>query len=145
MNVFRSHYKGELNGGRFDQGITSFGFHSTNTFTLPWDMKAELSGYYNSKSVYSVWVGDPQYSISAGIQKSFWDKRANLKLNVNDIFNREQYKGRLRYQNIDMKIHNTGESRRVGLTFTYNFGNCNMKVDQHRKTGKEDEQNRINK
>lgn len=144
-NVFRNHYKGQLNGGTFNQGVTSFSFNSTNTFTLPWDMKAEISGYYNSRSIYSVWIGSPQYSVSAGIQKDLWDKKANLKLNINDIFNTQQYRGRLKYENIDMRLHNTWESRWVGLTFTYNFGNKDLKVNQHRNSGIEEEQNRINK
>lgn len=145
VNVFRNHYKGQLNGGTFNQGVTSYAVNSTNTFTLPGDIKMEVSGYYNSKSVYSVWVGAPQYSVSAGIQKDLWNKKGNLKLNINDIFNTEQYLGRLRYENIDMRLHNTWESRSIGLTFTYNFGNKNLKVNNHRNSGIEEEQNRISK
>ncbi|AYD49131.1 TonB-dependent receptor domain-containing protein [Arachidicoccus soli] len=143
-NVFRKMLKGEISNGRFSQGITSFGFNSENTFTLPDDFKIELSGYYNSRTTHSVWVVDPQYSISGGIQKSFWHKQATLKLNINDLFNTQQYSGKLIYQNIDFRLHNVWESRRVGLTFTYNFGNKNIKSANH-NSSIEDEQNRINK
>ncbi|MGF7229792.1 TonB-dependent receptor domain-containing protein, partial [Arachidicoccus sp.] len=88
-NVFRKTIKGEISNGMFSQGMISFGFNSDNTFTLPEDFKIELSGYYNSRTTHSVWVANPQYSVSAGVQKSFWHKQASLKLNVSDIFNTE--------------------------------------------------------
>lgn len=143
-NVFRKILQGEINNGSFSQGMISFGFNSDNTFTLPNDFKIELSGYYNSRTSHSVWVVNPQYSVSAGVQKLFWHKQASIKLNVNDIFNTQQYSGKLIYQNIDFRLHNTWESRRIGLTFTYNFGNKNIKSNNH-DSGIEEEQNRINK
>ncbi|MGF7232177.1 outer membrane beta-barrel protein, partial [Arachidicoccus sp.] len=73
-----------------------------------------------------------------------WHKQASLKLNVSDIFNTERYSGKLIYQNINFILHNSWESRRVGLTFTYNFGNKNIKSSKH-NSSIEDEQSRINK
>lgn len=144
-SVFRNNYKGSLNEGELDLSKTSFGINTTNTFTLPGDVKLELRGYYRSAAVYGVWVSAPQYSVSAGIQKAFWDKKALLKVSVNDIFNTQEGRSRLKYQNIDLRLLNTWESRRVAVTFTYNFGNRNMKSSNQHKTGIEEEQNRINK
>ncbi|TAM95967.1 MAG: TonB-dependent receptor [Chitinophagaceae bacterium] len=145
INVYRNHYNGQLEGGQLNNSLTSFNFNTTNTFTLPWDMKAELSGYYNSRGVHGMAISYPRYSVSAGVQKSFWDKRASMKLNVNDIFDTQEGGGTLHYQQINMTIHNKWESRRIGLTFSYSFGNKNLKVNQNHKTGIEDEQNRISK
>ena len=36
-------------------------------------------------------------------------------------------------------------TQHMSLAFTYNFGNKNLKVNQHRSSGIEEEQNRINK
>jgi hypothetical protein len=120
-------------------------FNTTNTFTLPWNMTAELSGFYRSGFVFGPMVGNPMYRVSVGLQKSFWDKRATLKLNVNDLFQTQHFSGYMKYQNIDLTINNHWESRRVGLSFTYNFGNRNLKVNEHKGTGIEEEQGRIKK
>ncbi|MDE1192415.1 MAG: TonB-dependent receptor [Arachidicoccus sp.] len=145
LNIFRNSYNGIINNGIFNSSRFEYNFNSTNTFTLPCDMKAELSGWYNSKAQNSVWLTDPQYSISFGLQKNLWNKKANLKLNVNDIFNTQRFKAAEKFMDIDMHINNKWESRRIALTFTYNFGNINLKTRDHSNSGIQDEQNRINK
>src|SRR5699024_11044269 len=71
INVFHNIFQGEFLGAYLDFGRTAYTFHSTNTFTLPAHFKAELSGYYNSSMQWSIFTSRPQYSLSAGIQKSF--------------------------------------------------------------------------
>lgn len=143
VNVYYARYRGVLDGVPLDKGLLAWTANTTNTFILPWDMKAELSGYYQSKRVYGALVADPQYSVSAGLQKSLLNKRATLKVNVNDLFNTQQFRGKLKYNNVDMVIRNRWESRSIGVSLTYTFGNRNMKTEQHKRSGIEDEQSRV--
>lgn len=145
LNIYYSKFVGIVNNAAYNLGNTSYNFNSQNTFNLPWNFKAELDGYYNAKALNTVWRSHPQYSVSAGLQKSFWDNKANIKLNVNDIFNTQNFTADLYYSDIQMHLHNKWESRKVALTFTYNFGNKNLKIHQHDDSGSSDEQNRISK
>lgn len=145
LNIYYSKFIGIVNNAAYNLGNTSYNFNSQNTFNLPWNLKAELDGYYNAKALNTVWRSHPQYSVSAGLQKSLWDNKANIKLNVNDIFNTQSFTADLYYSDIQMHLHNKWESRKVALTFTYNFGNKNLKIHQHDDSGSSDEQNRISK
>ncbi|ANI89552.1 hypothetical protein A9P82_09765 [Arachidicoccus ginsenosidimutans] len=145
ISIYQKNYDGIINNANFNNGRIAFSFNSENTFSLPWNMKAELSGYYNSKAQHQVWLSNPQYSIFAGLQKSIWNKKANIKLNVNDIFNTQSYIAVEKFQDIDMHLHNKWESRRISISFSYNFGNKNLKTRDHSGSGIDDEQNRISK
>lgn len=127
-------------GGALHDGKVAWNLNVTSTFTLPKEYTIELNGFYNSSAVYGYLHADPQYSISGGIQKSFWSKRANLKLNVNDIFNINKFSGN--QPNINLTVLNHWESRRATLTFTYRFGS-NPNAGQKKETGSEEEKNRV--
>lgn len=126
-------------GGALSAGKVAFNFNMTSTFTLPRDWTIELNGYYNSSAVYGYLHADPQYSVSGGIQKSFLKKKANLKLNVNDIFYTDKFSGR--QPDINLTVRNRWESRRATLTFTYRFGG--NPTHRHQDTGSADEKNRV--
>lgn len=145
INVFHNIFQGEFLGSNLNFGKTAFTFHSTNTFTLPAGFKAELSGYYNSPMQWSIFTIKPQYSVSAGIQKSFLKDKASIKLNVNDIFHTQHSFASVKYQNLDVTADNHWDSRRVSLTFTWRFNKGNAKPVQHHRSAIEEEQNRIKK
>ena len=113
----------------------------TNTFTLPDNWAGEISGFYNAPAIYGYLSANAQYAINVGIQKSFLKKKANLKLGVNDIFNINHFSGSEVYDNVNITIKNYYDSRRVSLSFTYNFGTNPHKAEKG--TASQDEQNRV--
>ena len=127
-------------GGALNTGVLAWNLNMTSTFTLPKDFTVELNGFYNSATIYGYFRADPQYSVSGGFQKSFWKKKASLKLNLNDIFNINKFSGG--QPNINLTVLNHWESRRASLTFTYRFGG-NPNTGQKKGTGSEDEKNRV--
>lgn len=140
-----SRYYGHYQGKNMDNAQVALVANSTNTFLLPKEFKAELSAWYHSPLAYGTMDIGSQGMISAGISKSLWDKKMDVKLNVNDIFNMGGSSGTATYPNMNMRFENNFSSRRVNLTLTWNFGNRKMKVSHHRNTGIEEEQNRIQK
>jgi Txe/YoeB family toxin of Txe-Axe toxin-antitoxin module len=86
---------------------------------------------------------DSQYSIDAGISKSLWDGRANVKLSISDIFRTTPFSGESQFGPLFMRINGDWDSRRVRLNFSYRFGNNEVKSARRRKTGLEDESSRI--
>ncbi|CAG5003394.1 hypothetical protein DYBT9275_03142 [Dyadobacter sp. CECT 9275] len=141
-NFFRNEYKGDQKGGNLNNGIWSFSVNTQNSFQLGRGFAAELSGFYNSRSVYGVFVNRGYYIISAGVQQQILDKRGTIKLMVNDIFQTRQRRNTARYENLDMDGHIRFDSRVATFSFTYRFGKDITPV-RKRSSGNEDIQNRV--
>lgn len=141
-NIFRNIYEGHPDGGDFTNSITSFSLNSQNTFKISKTISAELSGFYESKTVYGISRGQSFYAVNAGVQKQVLRNKATLKLMVNDIFQTRQFRRTALYENIDMYTHIRLDSRMAMLSFTYSFGRQELK-SRERKTGSEDIQNRV--
>ncbi|MDF7820697.1 outer membrane beta-barrel family protein [Runella sp. MFBS21] len=141
-NVFRNEYRGDQKGGNLNNGIWTFSLNIQNTFQLGKGYSAELSGYYNSKSVYGVFVTKGFYAVSVGAQKNLFNKKGTLKIVVNDVFQTRQRRQTARYENLDMNGHIRFDSRMVTFSFSYRFGK-DMTPARKRKSGSEDIQGRV--
>lgn len=144
-NVYYSIFTDDsLLGGQLQAGQVAYNFNTSHQFSLPKQWSAELSMWYNSPSIYGIFRNvKPQYAVNMGIQKSFLNKKARLKLNVSDLFLTSFWLGQVNYQNMDFSISNRFTSRRATLTFTYNFGNQQIKGGQKRQSSAELEKSRI--
>lgn len=139
-NRYRSFYYGaDLDLGQF--GATVF---VTNNFTLPKGYTAELGGFWNSPTQYNIMQAKAQGQINAGFAKSLWNRKASLRLNVQDIFFLNRFAGTVKYQDLNFRVSSRWESRQVRLSFTYRFGNQNVKAARQRSTGSDDLRNRAN-
>lgn len=145
FNLYYNKYEdGDLLGGQFNSGKLAYNLNLYQSFKISSTWGAELSFAYVAPYVYGMErTTRSRYGINAGVQKSFANNRARIKLNVSDIFLNQQYTGILKYQNIDMSILNKWTSRRAALTFTYNFGKQTIKASRDRSTGAEDLKNRV--
>lgn len=144
LNLYYKEYKSRIQGGSFVNTSYNWTLNTNHNITLPKDLNAEISGMYISPNADGFIKMKAMYVVNLGIQKNFWNKKANLKLNVNDVFNMMKFRGAVQYQNIDVKILAKWESRQARLTFTYRFGKDDVKPARKRSTGTESEQNRVN-
>ncbi len=143
VNLFRNAYDADYLGKRLTNSGYSANLMSNHSFTLPKGFSAEVVGQYNSPFVYGLNKMRGFGQVSLGVQKSLWEKKATLRLNVSDLFYTNQNRGRIAYQNMDIRFRSFYESRVVRLNFSYNFGNRNVKAARNRRTSLEDEQNRV--
>jgi hypothetical protein len=143
VNVFYNQFQSVFLDEQLNNSQLALNFNTNHTFILPKDFTAELSGFYNSPFVEGILRGQSMYAVGFGLQKSFMNKKANLKLNVNDVFNMMRFRGAINYANMDLRILNRWESRQARVTFTYRFGKGDVKPARRRSTGTESEQNRI--
>ena len=112
------------------------------TFKLPKDFSIQLSSFYNSRRISGVsYINDFQrmhLSIDKKIQK--WESR--VQLSCNDIFGCDYS-----YESIDniqkSFVLESYEPRVIRLTFTYNFGNSQLKKERKRNTGSDEIKERI--
>lgn len=90
---------------------------------LPQAISLQLTGSYNSKQIIAQGTQKANYSLDAGIKKSFMNKKISLSINARDILNsriQESFtSGTGFYQN----AKNWRNGRQVGFTLTYSFGN----------------------
>ncbi len=128
----------DVSGGVLDIGKFAYNFYTGNTFSFKKGWSAEANMWYNSPNIFGiVKATKPQYAVNAGVQKVL-NKKARLKLNVNDMFLTSFFNGKIDYQNIDLAVTNRWASRRATLSFTYNFGNQNVKSARRRSTATDD-------
>lgn len=113
------------------------------TATLPKDFKIELNGFYLTKFLEEFLTIGPLGGLNFGMSKTFFDKRARLSLNVNDIFYTMNSTASVDFQNILVDFFQRSDSRNVRLSFSYQFGNTKVKSARRRSTGSESETSRI--
>ena len=138
-NRYKTYYQDAL----YDVEQFNYNVNASNQFKMGNDWSAELSGWYNSRSVFGFFVSKPQGMVNLGLQKSIWEKRGTLRLNVSDIFWTNKFRGTSEFQDVSLRVRSTWPSRQVRLTFTYRFGNQNVKGARQRNTGADDLQQRV--
>ena len=156
FNLYNNHYVGDIpkviigaNGVEnttyqpLDARATTYQLNMTNQFTLPKKFSLELSGWYQSGFIEGQLIGKPMGAVSFGIQKKMLKDKATLKLNVNDVFWTQKFRGSFAFNDIDVQIVNRWESRTARVTFTYRFGNNKVASARQRQTGLDDEKGRV--
>lgn len=115
-----------------------------NTFKLPKDISAEVSGWYSSPSV---WGGTYETrslgSLNLAVQKSFFDDRLTARIGMNDILFTSPWQGTTRFGDVFIQGSGGNDSRQFRFNLTYNFGRSEIKKSRKRDTGIEDEKGRI--
>lgn len=144
-NAFHSLYKADLGTNRkIDVSLFSYSIVSQQTFTVTEGLTLELSGFYNSPTIWgSTFKTDPFYNMDAGIQKSLFNNRGNIKISYTDIFRTQKFRGISDFGGAYLDVNGQGESNQLRINFTYRFGSNQIKAARQRKTGSEEELNRI--
>jgi len=129
--------------GTLNKGTQDIIFNSIQNFKISETVSAILSGEYESPNFYGINQNKARYFINAGIGTQLFNKRGSLRLSVTDIFNTQQDRGSINYQNLNFIVTDKRESQVARLTFTYHFGKASVKAVAAHRTGNEEEQKRI--
>lgn len=100
-----------------------------NHFTLTKDrsLTADLSALYISNFVFGNRYFKNQTYVNLSVKKEFWNKRANITVGVDDIFNTlNDLASVSKYYNQDNRFLVNQESRLFRVGFKYNFGNARL-------------------
>lgn len=135
-------YKAYAQNGDFNRGKQDIIFGSTQNFTITSTLLGEISGRYETPTIYGINELKASYSVNAGISKQILEKRATIKLTLNDVFNTDRGRNHASYQNIDLSEVNKRDTRIVRLNFSYRFGKSTIKSANKRNTGNDDERRR---
>ncbi|RZK44893.1 MAG: hypothetical protein EOO94_04845 [Pedobacter sp.] len=131
-------------GRTVDLDVFAMSVYLQNTFNLGKGWTAELTGFYNSPSIWQgTFKSIAMYGVDGGILKTLLKGKATAKVSVSDIFQTMQWGGTSEFTGQYIKTGGGWESRQLKLNLTYRFGNNQVKVASQRKTGAEDENKRV--
>jgi len=149
LNVSRTKNTGDFNeAGETGKGIdiarTTLNLYQQHTFTLTENINLELSGFYSSPSIWGAnYLTREFWGINGGALFRFLNKKATLKLSVNDIFYSMQWQGTQEFGELFYDASGGSDSRQFRMNFTFNFGNEKVKASRKRKSGMEAEAGRM--
>jgi outer membrane receptor protein involved in Fe transport len=145
-NLYNNHYKGVIDTEHIDVNLTAASFNITNQFSFNKGWKAELTGFYNTKDLVSSNIlAEPMGMFSLGGSKTVLKNKGTVKVNVRDPLYLMHFHGTTELDGFVADIKSKWDNRRLIFTFVYRFGKMNgQQQQQHKRTGAEDEQNRVN-
>ena len=143
INAYLSNYK--ANSPEFlPVRQETLSLYAQNTFTLPKQIRMELSGWYSSPTV---WGGTYRTaalgSLNLALQKRFFEDKLTTRLAFNDLLFTNPWRGTTQFGDLFINGSGGSDSRQVALSITYDFGSKEIKKVRERKTGLEDEKDRI--
>jgi len=145
VNAFYSGYKADFGGGdrKVNLEVYSLSFYMQNTFKLGNGFTGEISGFYNSPSI---WQGSFKsksiYNIDAGLTKTVLKGKGTVKAAVGDVFNSLKFQGSSDFTGQQSTFKGKPESRQFKLSFNVRFGSSTVKASRNRKSGIEEENQR---
>jgi iron complex outermembrane recepter protein len=142
--VYNNQYQGFVNSAAIDFSATTFAFNGSQQFKLGKKTTAEISGMYRTAGLEGVILFRSRGMVSGGISQQILKNKGTLRLTVRDIFHTQRGKASSQYGNVDMTMQQWGDTRVVGLGFSYRFSKGKVATQKRRTDGSAgEEQSRI--
>ena len=119
--------------------------NSTNIFSLPRDWKYELTLVFMSSARSGLFTQKTIGGASMSVTKSLLARRANLRVDVSDVFRTLYSRLAINYGSVDFTMRSYNDSQRVKVSFSYNFGKKTVKAARQTKLGNEEEKGRMSR
>lgn len=127
--------------------LSSIGFfgRTQQTFTLTKDLTAEATFFFVSPQVADegLFRMKAMCGLDVAVQQKVLKGKGTVKLGVTDVFKTNYFRGYFENAGRTTSISSKWDAQQVRLSFTYRFGNSNVKAARNRQTGLEAEQNRV--
>ena len=136
-------YDAEYLGSRFERSKWNWLAYWQVNVNLPADFKIELGGWYMTKFLEEFFDIGAMGGLNIGASKTFWNKRGRLSLSLNDIFYTQFSNVYVNYSNIELDFLQRNDTRNARLSFSYRFGNTDLKSARRRDTSSESESSRV--
>ncbi|AXG71693.1 outer membrane protein beta-barrel family protein [Kordia sp. SMS9] len=120
----------------------TFGFYAQTTFSLPKEIKLEVSGWYSSPSIWGgTYETQSLGSLNIAVQKS-WGNWTG-KITMNDVLYTIPWQGVTQFGDLRIDGRGGSDSRNINFYVRYSFGNSDVKNAKKRDGSLEDEKGRI--
>lgn len=111
---------------------------------LPASISLQLTGNYNSRQIIAQGHRKGNYSLDAGLRKSFLNRKLSLSINGRDLLNSRKWKTETSGRGFIQYASNWWSGRTVGFTFTYSFGNMKLSKTRNQRTPQQENNNIMN-
>ncbi len=116
-------FKADLYNNKLDTSGINFITNFNSQFRLGKGWTAELLGLFRSDFITTQFVLGDFWTLSGAIQKKVLKGKGSVKLSIQDIFFTRLNYGKINnLQNAKGNYRNQGDTRVVGINFTWNFG-----------------------
>jgi hypothetical protein len=145
VNSYYTHYKANFGAGRtIDLEVYAVNVYAQQTVKIAKSTTIEISGFYSSPSIWQgTFKSAAIWSVDGGVQQTLFKGKAVAKASVTDIFQTLRWSGVSDFAGQYMKVNGGNESRQLRLSFMYRFGSSQVKASRQRKTGAEEEGQRV--
>jgi len=145
VNAYYSHYKADFGTGRtIDLDVFAVNVYAQQTFKVAKATTIEVSGFYSSPSIWQgTFKSAAIWSVDGGVQQTLFKGKATAKASVTDVFQTLRWSGVSDFAGQYMKVKGGNESRQLRLSLIYRFGSSQVKNSRQRKTGAEEEGQRV--
>ena len=140
-----SKYEADFGNGRtINQDAFGLNFFAQNSLKIGKTWTAELTGFYNSPTIYmGNFRGRALWSIDGGLQKQVMGGKGTIKASVSDIFQTLRFRGVSNFAGQRSDFTSNWESRQFKLNFVFRFGSNQVKAARQRGVGSDEEIKRV--
>lgn len=143
LNAFRSEYEA-TSPDFLPVSQNTLSFYGQNTFSLPAGLTFEVSGWFQSPSIWGgTYRTDSLGSLDVALQKKFFNDKLTVRVAGSDILFTSPWSGVTEFGDLVINGSGGSDSRQFRLSLNYNFGSDEIKQARKRKTAIEDEKGRI--
>ncbi|PSK90701.1 TonB-dependent receptor [Taibaiella chishuiensis] len=135
--------EGSFNNISLDMKSPGYGIYMQHTFQLGKGYSAELSSWYDGKTLEGTWKRKSLGTVDVGFRKKFLDDRATVKVTVTDVFRTMRFRALTDYGGTRLDIVQRNDPTSVRINFSYRFGSNEIREARQRKTASDSESSRI--
>jgi hypothetical protein len=144
VNGFNNKFDGIVNDTFVSISATTLNLNGSQQFNFAKTWTAEISGFFRTGALEGVIRTKPFGAVSLGIGKQIMKNKGTIRLNVRDVFYTQKFRGVSKYSNVDAAFQERGDSRVVGINFSYRFTKGKINGQPKRRAGSaSEEQNRV--
>ena len=117
-----THYSGFYESLPFDYKRGSWTFFMFQEFKATKTFTVNMQGFLKTKGLQNLYELNTFGGLFVSVNKSILKKKANIILSVNDLLHTNQVSFSLKQGTTEAEGKRVNDTRRLGLTFRYNFG-----------------------
>ncbi|MEJ7627918.1 MAG: outer membrane beta-barrel protein [Ferruginibacter sp.] len=118
----RVHYKGAYQNKPFEYKRGSWLFFMYQNYKPNPNLNLSLNGFMRLKGLQNFYEIKTLGGLTLSVNQSVLKKKANIIISVNDIFQTNRYNFSIEQAGIKAEGTRYNDTRKIGLTFRYNFG-----------------------
>lgn len=100
---------------------------------LPYSISLQVTGSYNAKKVIAQGYRKANYTLDAGLRKSFFNKKLSLSVNARDLLDSRKWHTITSGSGFEQDAKNWRGGRKIGFTLTYSFGNMRARPNKDKR------------